>query len=145
MDDARRPALGERETVAIREVFAALERPVQVLLELGPIAVPVTLLAAGGGTIDPGAETQALVAEVCALSELVSLEVVEHAEAGPWPQLTIGDGLVYRGMPMGYELTALVYAIVEAGREQPSLAAASRDRLAAITAPVELRVYVTPT
>ncbi len=100
-----------------------------VVLELGPAATPVTLLAAGGREVDTGAETLRLVEAVCALGERVRLEVVEHEEPGPWPQLTIGAGLVYRGMPLGYELTALVYAIVEAGRLASTLGDDALERL----------------
>lgn len=136
---------GEQDAEAIRSVLAELERDVAVSLELGPASTPVTLLAAGGREVDTGAETLRLVEAVCALGERVRLDVVEHEERGPWPQLTIGKGLVYRGMPLGYELTALVYAIVEAGRPAPTLSDDSRARLATLTRPVELRVYVTPT
>lgn len=136
---------GEQDAEAIRSVLAELEREVAVVLELGPPATPVTLLAAGGREVDTAAETLRLVEAVCALGERVHLDVVEHDEPGPWPQLTIGDGLVYRGMPLGYELTALVYAIVEAGRLASTLGDDSRVRLATLTRPVELRVYVTPT
>lgn len=137
-------ALSERDAVAIGEALAGLERDVAVRLELGPTAVSVALLAAGGGELDPGAETRAIVEAVCALSDRVTLDVVEREEPGPWPQLTIGHGLVYRGMPLGYELTSLVFAIAEAGRAEPSLAPASRARLAEL-GPLELLVYVTPT
>jgi alkyl hydroperoxide reductase subunit AhpF len=95
--------------------------------------------------VDTAAETLRLVEAVCALGDRVHLEVVERDEPGPWPQLTIGDGLVYRGMPLGYELAALVYAIVEAGRRASTLTAESLGQLAGLTRPVELRVYVTPT
>jgi alkyl hydroperoxide reductase subunit AhpF len=137
--------LGEQDAEAIRSALADLERDVEVTLELGPASVPVTLLAAGGREVDTSAETQRLVEAVCELSDRVRLELVEHDAPGPWPQLTIGEGLVYRGMPLGYELTALVYAIIEAGRAAPSLSAESRERLATLTDPVEIRVYVTPT
>ena len=53
--------LGERDAAAVRDVLAALERDVEVTLELGPTATPVTLLAAGGREIDTGAETRRLV------------------------------------------------------------------------------------
>lgn len=136
---------GEQDAAAIRAVLRELERDVDVLLELGPATTPVTLLAAGGREVDTGAETQRLAEAVCELSDRVRLQIVEHDDPGPWPQLTIGAGLVYRGMPLGYELTALVYAILEAGRASPSLSPASQERLATLTRPVELRVYVTPT
>ena len=50
--------LGERDAAAVRDVLAALERDVEVTLELGPTPAPVTLLAAGGREIDTGAETR---------------------------------------------------------------------------------------
>jgi alkyl hydroperoxide reductase subunit AhpF len=139
-------ALREPEQAAIREAFATLEREVEVLLELGPSAAPVTLLAAGGREIDSGAITRELAEAVCGLrDDRVSLSVVEHDAPGPWPRLTIGPGLVYQGMPLGYELTSLVHAIVEAGRAEPSLLPASRERLATLARDVAIDVYVTPT
>ena len=139
------PMLGEREQGAIREAFAAIERDIDVTLELGPVATPVTMLAGGGREIDPAAITRELVEGVCALDERVRLAVVEHEEAGPWPRTTIGSGLVYQGMPVGYELTTLVHAIVEAGRATPALSASSLERLEALDADVAIDVYVTPT
>ena len=138
-------ALGEREQEAIRETFAGLERDVEVTLELGPSSAPVTLLAAGGREVDTTAITHAVVEAVCALAPSVSLEVVERDEPGPWPRTTIGRALVYQGMPVGYELTTLVQAIVEAGRGEPSLSAASRGRLARLERDLTVDVFVTPT
>jgi alkyl hydroperoxide reductase subunit AhpF len=137
--------LGERERDAVASVLASLEQDVDVTLELGPTAAPVTLRAAGGREIDSGAQTQAVLEDVCSLSDRVTLELVEHDEPGPWPRTTIGPGLVYLGMPLGYELTTLVHGIVEAGRREPSLTEASRARLAALDQDVAIDVYVTPT
>jgi alkyl hydroperoxide reductase subunit AhpF len=138
-------ALGERDAAAVRDVLARLERDVQVRLELGPTATPVTLLAAGGREIDTGAETRRLVEAVCAESDRVTLTVEEHDEPGPWPRTTIGPGLTYLGMPLGYELTTLVHGILEAGRAAPTLSAESLVRLAALERDVTVDVYVTPT
>jgi len=138
-------ALGEHDAAAVRDVLAALERDVDVALDLGPTATPVTLLAAGGREIDTGAETRRLVESVCAESDRVSLTIVEHDEPGPWPRTTIGPGLTYLGMPLGYELTTLVHGIVEAGRTEPALSAASRERLATLERDVTVDVFVTPT
>ncbi len=137
--------LGEREQEAIREAFAGLGRDVEVSLELGPSATPVTLLAAGGREIDSNAMTRDLVEGVCALSDRVTLAITEHDHPGPWPRTTIGDGLEYLGIPAGYELTTLVHAIVEAGRVEPSLSAASLERLDALDRDVAIDVFVTPT
>ena len=138
-------ALGEHDAAAVRDVLAALERDVDVALDLGPTATPVTLLAAGGREIDTGAETRRLVESVCAESDRVSLTIVEHDESGPWPRTTIGPGLTYLGMPLGYELTTLVHGIVEVGRTEPALSAASRERLATLERDVTVDVFVTPT
>jgi alkyl hydroperoxide reductase subunit AhpF len=140
-----RSALGEREQEAVRAVLAGLERDVEVTLELGPTATPVTLLAAGGREIDTNEVTRDLVQAVCGLSDRVSLAVVEHDDAGPWPRTTIGAGLEYLGMPAGYELTTLVHAIAEAGRETPSLAEATLERLGSLDRDVAIDVFVTPT
>lgn len=137
--------LGERERDAVESVLSSVERDVLVTLELGPTAAPVTLLALGGRELDTGAQTRAVLEDVCSLSERVTLEVVEHEEPGPWPRTTIGPGLRYLGMPLGYELTTLVHGIVEAGRREPSLTEASRERLDALERDVAIDVYVTPT
>jgi alkyl hydroperoxide reductase subunit AhpF len=137
--------LGEREQEAVRSVLARLEHDVEVTLELGPTATPVTLLAAGGREIDSSGVTRDLVEAVCDLSDRVSLAVVEHDEPGPWPRTTIGPGLRYLGMPLGYELTTLVHGILEAGRAEPALSAASRERLATLERDVTVDVFVTPT
>jgi alkyl hydroperoxide reductase subunit AhpF len=140
-----RPALGEREQEAVRSVLEGLQRDVEVKLELGPTATPVTLLAAGGREIDSIGLTRDLVEAVCALSQRVSLTVVEHDEPGPWPRTTIGGRLEYLGMPAGYELTTLVHGIVEAGRTEPSVTEATLARLEALENDVTIDVYVTPT
>jgi hypothetical protein len=48
-------------------------------------------------------------------------------------------------LPWGYELSAVVGAIVEAGRSRSSLSADSLTALATLHRPVEIEVYVTPT
>jgi len=55
--------LGEREQDAIRAVLDGLEREVDVKLELGPTATPVTLLAAGGREIDSNAVARDIVCD----------------------------------------------------------------------------------
>jgi alkyl hydroperoxide reductase subunit AhpF len=136
--------LGEHEREAIRGVLHGLERDVPVELVLGPEESPVSVIASGG-EIDFGAETLSLLDQVAALSDRVELTVSEVEERGRWPRTTVGGTLVYHGLPWGYELTTLVGAIVEAGREQSSLSAASVAALAALAHDVALEVYVTPT
>ena len=136
--------LGEHERTAIGEVFAALERDVAILLELGPESAPVTVLA-GGREIDFGEETRALLEQVAELSDRVGLTVTETETPGRWPKTTVAGTLVYHGLPWGYELTTLVGAVAEAGRTTSSLSPASLAGLASLDQDVALEVYVTPT
>ncbi len=137
--------LSDRDRAAIRDAWAGLERDVDVRLELGPVATPVALLAAGGREIDTNAEARALVEELCELSDRVRLDVTEHDEPGAYPQLTVGPGLRFLGLPWGYELATIVHAVAEAGRAAPSLSPESLARLSAIDRHVDVDVYVTPT
>jgi alkyl hydroperoxide reductase subunit AhpF len=136
--------LGEPARAAVRELFAGLERDVELLLEHGPSSEAVTVI---GGTreLEPGTEAGRLVDELLELSDRLSVTVVERDEPGRYPALTIGHGLRYHGLPWGYELSSLVYGIVEAGRTEPTLAPGTREALAQLERDVELEVYVTPT
>jgi alkyl hydroperoxide reductase subunit AhpF len=137
--------LPERERAAIRDLLAGLERDVDLRLELGPAAQPVTVLA-GGRELDFGKEAQELAEAVAAESERVHLEVLETpvATGRRFPRLTIGERVRYDGLPWGYELSSLVYGIREAARG-PSLSDDSLAALAALERDVEIEVYVTPT
>jgi alkyl hydroperoxide reductase subunit AhpF len=54
-------------------------------------------------------------------------------------------GLRYDGLPWGYELSSLVGAIVEAGREEPTLRPESLAALGTLDRDLGLDVFVTPT
>jgi alkyl hydroperoxide reductase subunit AhpF len=137
--------IGEREAHAIGELFAGLDRDVELRLELGPATERVTVIT-GSRELDFGDEARKLSEAVSGLSERVRLEVVEREEPGRYPSLTIKPGeLRYYGLPWGYELSTLVYAIAEAGKGQPSLSEASRSALATLERDVAIDVYVTPT
>jgi alkyl hydroperoxide reductase subunit AhpF len=84
--------LRAEEEVKVREWFGELERPVELLVALGPEGFP------------------------------------------RFPAVSIRPegrdvGLRYDGLPWGYELGSIVGAIVEAGREEPSLRPESRAAL----------------
>jgi alkyl hydroperoxide reductase subunit AhpF len=137
--------LGEREATAIRELFARLERDVELTLELGPAAEPVTVIT-GARELDFAAETRTLAEELTRLSPRVRLRVIDRDEPGRYPALTISPGeLRYHGLPWGYELSTLVYAVAEAGRSGPSLSTASLEALSGLERDVSIEVYVTPT
>jgi alkyl hydroperoxide reductase subunit AhpF len=136
--------LGEPEAAAVRELFAGLERDVNLLLELGPSSESVTVLS-GRRELDPGAEIQLLLAALAELSDRVRLDVLERDQPDRYPAVTIGEGLRYHGLPWGYELSSLVYGVAEAGRRQPSLSEPTLAELTELERDLAIEVYVTPT
>lgn len=137
------------EERAVRELLAEVERPVELALVLGPYE---TTTLAGAREIDPEAETRAILAGIAELCPLVA--VSEHPEgslgAERYPATVVlrdgaDTGIRFYGTPWGYELTSLVGAVLEAGKEASSLAPESLEALAALDRDLALQVFVTPT
>jgi NADH-dependent peroxiredoxin subunit F len=132
----------------VRELFGALERPVELLVALGPEETP---LAGRAGDIDFGAETEKVVRGLAELSERVSVRVEEQPEGyRRYPAVSVQhEGrdveVRYYGLPFGYELGSLIGAVLEAGRSSSSLSAESLARLDALERDVAIDVFVTPT
>jgi alkyl hydroperoxide reductase subunit AhpF len=139
--------LRPEEEARVRELFAALERPVELLVALGPGEAP----PAGARDLDFGAETTRVAEGLAALSANVSARVVDQPPGFPrFPSISIrpdGEdvGLRYDGLPWGYELGSLIGGILEAGRREPTLRPESREALAALDRDLALEVFVTPT
>jgi alkyl hydroperoxide reductase subunit AhpF len=137
------------EERAVRELLAEVEKPVELALVLGPYE---TTTLAGAREIDPEAETRAILAGIAELCPLVT--VTEHpegsfgAERHPATIVLRGGvdtGVRFYGTPWGYELTSVVGAVLEAGKEASSLAPESVEALAALDRDLALQVFVTPT
>lgn len=122
-----------------------------------PVRLAVYTKAEG---CDTCADTVAIVEKVAALSPLLSVERhdldrpgvssgVEHAPAIVVLRETGGAftdlGIRLVGAPLEHELTALADAILIAGGADPGLGADSLRRLAALTHPVHIQVFSTPT
>src|SRR4029077_11330922 len=99
----------------VRELLDALERPVELLVALGPEEAPLP----GSRDIDFGAETQRVVSGLAQLSEHVTHRVEEEPNGFErYPAIAVlpdGDdvGLRYYGLPWGYELGSLIAAVIE--------------------------------
>lgn len=138
-----RPSEEER----VRGLLADLERPVELLLGLGPEETPLQ----GARDIDYSGEAQRLVTEIAALAQQVSVRVEEEPPGFErFPAISVRPdgqdaGIRYDGLPWGYELSSLVGAIREAGRAESSLAPDSIETLLALERPVAVDVFVTPT
>ena len=139
--------LRAEEETKVREWFAELERPVELLVALGPEETPL----AGAGDVDFGAEMERVCEGLAELSERVTYRVEQEPEGLPrFPAVSIRPdgrdvGVRYDGLPWGYELSSLIGAIVEAGRDTPSLRAESLAALEDLDRGLALDVFVTPT
>jgi len=131
----------------VREVLDALDRPVDLLVALGPEETPLP----GSRDIDFGEETQRVVEGLAALSDRVTFRVEEEPPGFErYPAIAVlpeGEdvGLRYYGLPWGYEFATLVGAVIEAGKTASSLSADSQERLAALDHDLTIDVFVTPT
>jgi alkyl hydroperoxide reductase subunit F len=139
--------LRAEEETKVREWFAELDRAVELLVAVGPEETPL----AGSGDVDFGAETVRLCEELAELGDRVSCRVEQEPAGFPrFPAVSIRPdgndaGVRYDGLPWGYEVGSLVGAIVEAGREKPSLRPESLAALAELDRDLALDVFVTPT
>jgi len=132
----------------VREVFAELERPVELLVAHGPEETP---LPGAAREIDFGAQTERIVRGLAELSELVTVRVEEEPPGfDRYPAVSVQPegrdaGVRYYGLPWGYELGSLIGAVLEAGRTESSLRPESLERLAALDRELAIDVFVTPT
>jgi alkyl hydroperoxide reductase subunit AhpF len=131
----------------VRDLFDALERPVELFVALGPEETPLP----GARDVDFAAETQRVVSGLAALSERVTYRVEEQPDGFErYPAIAVlpeGEdvGLRYYGLPWGYELGSLIGAVLEAGRRESSLRPESLERLAGLDRDLAIDVFVTPT
>jgi alkyl hydroperoxide reductase subunit F len=139
--------LRAEEERKVRDWFAALEHPVELLVAVGPGETPL----AGARDIDFGAEMVLVCEGLAELGERVTCRVEQEPDGFPrFPAVSIRPdgrdaGVRYDGLPWGYELGSLVGAIVEAGRDEPSLRPDSLATLAELDRDLALDVFVTPT
>ncbi len=144
---AAMPVLRAEEEKKVRTWFAELERPVELVVALGPEETPL----AGSGDVDFGAETLRLVEGLAELGDTVTFRVEqEPAGVARFPSVSIRPdgrdaGVRYDGLPWGYEMGSLVGGIVEAGRAKSSLQPESLAALEQLDRDLSLDVFVTPT
>lgn len=102
-------------------------------------------------------ETETLLRELATLSDKLKFEVLnpqldrdkaEGYKITRVPTLILeGDrdyGIRYMGMPGGYEFASLLEDIIAVGKRSSGLSDASREKLQAVTEPINIKVFVTP-
>ena len=141
------PILRPEEEAKVRELFAQLERSVELLVALGPEETPLP----GARDLDFGAETVKVAEALAELGDAVSVRVEQEPEGFPrFPAVAIRPegrdvGIRYDGLPWGYELGSLIGGILDAGRADSTLKPESLAALAALDRDLALDVFVTPT
>ena len=108
--------------------------------------------------LELGAETLQLVKELATLSDKLSLQVlnflldkeeVTEYRVDKVPATIIRNGkdygLRFYGLPAGYEFPPLLDAILAISKGDSGLLGTSRSKLAQLTQPLHLEVFVTPT
>jgi alkyl hydroperoxide reductase subunit AhpF len=141
------PIFRPSEEARVREMLGDLERPVHLLVALGPEETPLP----GARDIDFAAETVRLCEEIAALADGVSVSVEDRPSGFErFPAVSVrpdGEeaGVRYDGLPWGYELSSLVGAVREAGRRESSLRPESVEALSQLERDVRVDVFVTPT
>jgi alkyl hydroperoxide reductase subunit AhpF len=138
---------GPEDEARVRELLSGLERPVELVVALGPEETPLP----GARDVDFGAETCRVVEGLASLAENLSYRVVESPTGiDLFPAVLVlpegkDHGLRYYGLPWGYELGSLVGAVLEAGRRESSLSPETVERLGSLDRDLAIDVFVTPT
>ena len=132
----------------VRELLDALERPVELLVALGPEETPLP----GARDVDFGAETQRIVEGIAALSDRVTFRVEDEPPGFErYPRRRRAPGRRGRRRPLLRPAVGLRARLADRrrargpARPQSSLRPESLERLAALDRDLAIDVFVTPT
>ncbi|HLJ60053.1 MAG TPA: hypothetical protein VKZ50_10000 [bacterium] len=149
------PVLTDQVRAQVSKVFSErLDAPVTLQLftqRASPLGAPAL-------PCETCQDTEALLREVAALSAHITLAVRDFV-ADESVALRLGVDRIpamvfqgrnkgvmrYFGVPAGYEFSVLVEGLIDAARGETALSAATRERVAALASPIQIRVLVTPT
>ena len=135
------------------------EDAAEIRRRLGEMTSPVRIIHFTQElNLEYGRETRMVLEELAGLSDKLSLEVYDFlldkekvAEYGvdKVPATVIRNGkdygIRYYGLPAGYEFSTVLDAILDVSKGDSGLEAGSKEKLAQLTQPVHLEVFVTPT
>ncbi len=136
----------------VKQVFRNLHFPVSILF-----------FSSRSQNCEYCEQTQQLLEEVVALSDLLSLEVLDLEDdalqaktyqvdkvpgivlAGRKDDAIVDYGIRFFGIPVGSEFTTLIHDILLVSKRDSGLSQDTRNYLRQLTEPVNLQVFVTPT
>ena len=138
--------IGEQDAAEIREQLKGMVNPVRLVHFTQEL------------NLEYGREAKELLHDLAALSEKLSVEVynfqldrekVAEYKVDKVPATVVCDGrasgIRFYGLPAGYEFTNLLDAVLSVSSGESGLSQETKQRLAQITEPVRLQVFVTPT
>lgn len=135
------------------------EDAIEIRKRLNEMATPVRIIHFTQElNVEYGRETRQVLEELAGLSDKLSLEVYDFildkekvSEYGvdKVPATVVRNGkdygIRYYGMPAGYEFSTLLDAILDVSKGKSELGPESKEKLAGLSQPVHLEVFVTPT
>jgi glutaredoxin-like protein len=136
----------DEDAIEIRQVLQKMQQPVRLVHFTQEL------------NLQYGREARQLLDELAALSDQLSVEVynflLDKEKAAEYgvdkvPATIVRDGkdhgIRFYGLPAGYEFSNLLDAILSVSRAESGLGEESKEKLASLTQPVHLEVFVTPT
>ena len=79
------------------------------------------------------------------IERVPAIAVVGEDESRQVPGVIKDSRIRFLGTPAGYEFMSLVHAVLLVGGRPPSLTDKNRERVMAVTTPLTLQVFTTPT
>jgi alkyl hydroperoxide reductase subunit AhpF len=141
------PMLTERDRAAVRKEFERIAGPVKLVVFSQELAAA-----------DLCRQNETLVREVGELDDRITVEVlnlaIDRARAEAYgvdqvPAIVVEGsrdyGIRFYGVPLGYEFSNLIDAIIVASTGAPALAEETLASLRALAADVDIKVFSTPT
>jgi alkyl hydroperoxide reductase subunit AhpF len=141
------PMLTERDRAAVRKEFQRIAGPVKLVVFSQELAAA-----------DLCRQNEMLVREVAELDDRITVEVlnlaIDRARAEAYgvdqvPAIVVEGsrdyGIRFYGVPLGYEFSNLIDAIIVASTGAPALAEETVASLRALAADVDIKVFSTPT
>lgn len=143
--------LNEQITKQIKEVFAELAHPVQILF------------FGSEENCEYCGDAEKLLREISEINEKINLSIYDlkkdadiaaQYNVDKTPVIVIASkigeqvidlGIQFSGIPSGYEFSTLINDIVIASKQDSGLGAETREYLQNLTQPLLLQVFVTPT
>ncbi len=141
------PFLTPQNEEDVRKVFERLDNPVKLVVFSQSLAAAEFC-----------AENEQLVREVAALSDKISVEVlnlaIDREQAARYgvdrvPAIVVEGardyGIRFYGVPTGYEFGNLIDSIVLASTAAPALSDETKEALAGLAVDIDIKVFSTPT